>query len=317
MENVEEFKRNFEKIYDTKIVELIKPFEEKRIKALTLYVLCMIAAVLSIYLWFWCIGKEAILLPALNKELAGYVFTIPFFAGVVFFIIAYHIAKSFEFSLKKKIMPVILQCLSTFQWKENNCIPDEFIRYSELIDNYNSRTDDDKFQGHYKNVLINMCETELGENRGSGKNRTYTVKFQGVLVSLFPEKNYKGTTLIKHRGFFTSKPGNLKEVNLEDVEFEKRFDVYSDDQIEARFVLTTAFMERFKNLQFSFKASKVEASIKKKGILIGISVKKDLFKIGKLYRPVCDYKQFKTMVYEFASILELIDELKLYQNIGM
>lgn len=83
-------------------------------------------------------------------------------------------------------------------------------------------------------------------------------------------------------------PEGLQEVNLEDVEFEKRFNVYGDDQIETRYVLTTAFMDRFKNIAFVFKSDKIEASIKNTGILIAITVKRDLFKVAKLYRPICD-----------------------------
>ena len=109
----------------------------------------------------------------------------------------------------------------------------------------------------------------------------------------------------------------LQQVNLEDVKFEKEYNVYSNDQIEARYVLTTAFMERFKNIQLAFRASKIEASISEQGILLAISTNRDLFKIGKLWRPVADYEQIKTMMEEFASILELIDTLKLEQNIGM
>jgi hypothetical protein len=39
----------------------------------------------------------------------------------------------------------------------------------------------------------------------------------------------------------------FEKIELEDPEFEKIWDTYGEDQIEARYVLTTAFMERLKN----------------------------------------------------------------------
>jgi hypothetical protein len=43
----------------------------------------------------------------------------------------------------------------------------------------------------------------------------------------------------------------MEPVRLENPEFERRFEVYSDDQIEARALLTPAFMDRFTALAAS------------------------------------------------------------------
>jgi Protein of unknown function (DUF3137) len=45
--------------------------------------------------------------------------------------------------------------------------------------------------------------------------------------------------------------GAMEPVRLEDPRFEGRFEAYSDDQIEARALLTPAFMERFMALASS------------------------------------------------------------------
>ena len=93
--------------------------------------------------------------------------------------------------------------------------------------------------------------------------------------------------------------------------------VDANDQIEARYILTTSFMERFKNIKNSFSASQMEASIQDSKILIAIHTTKDLFKLGDLNRPVNDTKQFTELLNEFVSILAIVDELKLNQNIGL
>lgn len=54
-----------------------------------------------------------------------------------------------------------------------------------------------------------------------------------------------------------------EEVKLEDVEFSKQFFVDSNDQVEARFLLTTAFMERFKKSQIPLAQNMQNVLLKK------------------------------------------------------
>ena len=55
---------------------------------------------------------------------------------------------------------------------------------------------------------------------------------------------------------YAFKPKNkikpFQKIVLEDIEFEKRFDTYSTNQVEARYLLTTLFMKRFENLKTPF-----------------------------------------------------------------
>lgn len=317
METVEEFKKNFNNTYYNNVIKLLTPFEKKR---KTEFAKCILFALLSFIVF--CIGiylfiNQETLFAALSKKTVEDIMFIPLGIGFFLACVPSVIAKSFENTVKEKVMPIILRNLDGFFWAEGSCINNDYIEKSRLVTDFNERDNDDNFHGIYKNVEIDICETELGLETGSGKNRHYTVKFKGVLVRLLPERQYKGITLIKKQGIINSVPDKLQRVYLEDAEFEKQFNVYSNDQIEARFLLTTAFMERFKNIKLAFNASKIEASISEQGILIGISLNKDLFKLAKVYRPIYDYELFKQMAEEFASILELIDELKMYQNIGL
>ena len=75
----------------------------------------------------------------------------------------------------------------------------------------------------------------------------------------------------------------LDKVNLEDPMFSKKFDVYSSDQIEARFWVTPAFMERFQNLTTAFGTKKAKCSFYDGDkIMFAISTDKNLFEIGNI-----------------------------------
>ena len=325
MQSVEEFRKNFDNVYYNRLLNIITSFEEDRKKALLKAIICLICAIILGFLipqiYKYCdlflMNTFSNLSSATRNDLLSYIIAVPVLIVAGLLITPSIIAKDFENSMKRKVMPTLLRALPSFLWNSKKCITNNFINNARLFSDYNREYGDESFKGKYKNVDVKMWETELGKETSSGKNRSYTVRFKGVLVALEPQRQYKGLTIIKKDNLIDITPQGLEPVHLEDIEFEKEYNVYSNDQIEARYVLTTAFMERFKNIQLAFRASKIEASISEQGILLAISTNRDLFKVGKLWRPVADYKQFKTMANEFASILELIDTLKLEQNIGM
>lgn len=309
MESTKEFLKDFNKTYYNKVINLLAPFEQQRKTELLKCNLCKITAILSFIL--------AVLLFISALFLPDGVITLMWLAlgfGAMMLFQRKCIEKSFENKIKNEIMPVIFNNINGFDWSKESFISDDDIKKSNLIPNFYDKTVDDNFHGRYKNVNIDICETKI-RDRVVYKSRTRnepSLYFQGVLVKLAPEKKYKGLTLIKPNGAI--KPSGLARVHLEDVEFEKQYDVYSNDQIEARFVLTTAFMERFKKIQQTFKASWLLASITEQGILIGLELNKDFFKLAKINHPIQDFEAFKQLALEFVSILELVDTLKLSQN---
>ena len=122
--------------------------------------------------------------------------------------------------------------------------------------------------------------------------------------------------------FFVYIPSRLKKeklsnIILEDVDFNKKHTAYSSDEVEGRYLLTTAFMERFKNLQTAFGAKGAKCAFYDDNIMIAISTSKNLFEIGSLFTPLTTTKHMKTFYNELSSILLLIDHFKLNERIGL
>ena len=107
----------------------------------------------------------------------------------------------------------------------------------------------------------------------------------------------------------------LNEIKLEDTKFEKRFNVYSSDEIEARYLVTPAFMERFYNLKTAFGARKVKCSFSKEQLLIAIYTNKNLFEIGGLFRPLGDIRSVNRFYKEITSICKMVEYFKLNEKI--
>ena len=109
----------------------------------------------------------------------------------------------------------------------------------------------------------------------------------------------------------------LQNVKLEDLNFGKRFNVYSEDQIEARFLVTPAFMDRLQNLQTAFGTRNIKCSFFDDKIIFAISTSKDLFEIGNLFVPLTDKRQIETFYKELISIYNMIDYFKLTEKTGL
>ena len=106
-------------------------------------------------------------------------------------------------------------------------------------------------------------------------------------------------------------------VKLEDIGFDKRFAVYSKDQIEARYIVSPAFMDRLKDLQTAFGANDIKCSFWKNRVMVAISTDKDWFEVGNLKNVLPDLSQLDKFFDEMTSVYDVIDYFKLAEKTGM
>lgn len=114
--------------------------------------------------------------------------------------------------------------------------------------------------------------------------------------------------------FCSSKKEKLNKINLEDPVFARKFNAYSSDEIEGRYLITTAFMERFINMNTAFGAKQAKCSFYRDSIMFAISTNKNLFEMGNLFAGAGEPKHMTTFFEEFASILMLVDYFKLHEH---
>ena len=108
-----------------------------------------------------------------------------------------------------------------------------------------------------------------------------------------------------------------QEIKLEDPEFNKKYKAYSGNQVEARYLITPAFMERFQNIQTAFGTNKVKCSFYGDSLMFAISTNKNLFEIGNLWKSLKNPEQMEIFFNELSSIFTLVDHFKLDEKIGL
>lgn len=310
--SIQDFRSNFTHVYHKSVVPLLAPFESKK----------KTIQIISIIIWIVFLSLAAFFI---YTSIPGYkdffdLVICSFIVLFVFIIIALAItnwlSKSFESQLKRKVMPEVMKAFGDFVWTSASTIDGYTLKNSRLFTRFEKKDDDDCFFGTYKGLQININETELTYTTRDSKGRKQThTEFKGVIAQIDVKKPFNGHTIIRKRNLINCP--SYEEIKLEDPEFSKKYFVDGNDQIESRYILTTSFMERFKNIKNAFRASQMEASLKDNKILIAISTSKDLFKLGNVNKPINDTKQFTDLLNEFVSILAIVDELKLNQNIGL
>lgn len=310
--SIQDFKSNFAQVYHKSVVPMLAPYETERINIKRKAKLLM----LVVFILFVILGLSY--LGILGERFQRPPVYILFMVPIMFSVFCYSMmTKNFENKLKSAIMPNLMKAFGNFVWTTGCLIDKQTVKDTKIFSRFDHKDNDDNFYGTYKGLTININETELYYYRKDSKDRLKKeIEFKGVLVEIDVKKPFKGHTVIRNRNYLFNNRA-YEEVKLEDPEFSKSYYVDSNDQVEARYLLTTSFMERFKNIKNAFGGNSMEASFKNSKLILAISTQKDLFKLGRIGTPVNDTKQFTQLLNEFVSILAIVDELKLNQNIGL
>ncbi len=301
---------DFYEKFKTKIKPKILPFEKERQKkktlALVIRTLLFIIAAVSVV--FGILGKHSEIF-----------YVIPFLSVIFALAVKPIFAKIFEITVKRKVMPLVCSCFGKLFWafgKYQGNI--SLLNNSCIIPYYDSSSYDDIFIGEHKDVGFEILEASYTKESGSGDDRHTVTVFDGVILKLKMNKNFTGHTVIKPDTLLHSKPAkHLEHTVLEDVNFEKKFDVYTDDEIEARYLITPSFMERLANIETAFFAQKVSCAFYKEYLFIALQTPKDLFSLCSLDNPVDDFSRYNTLFEELLSAVKLIDHFKLDEKTGL
>lgn len=109
----------------------------------------------------------------------------------------------------------------------------------------------------------------------------------------------------------------LKHTELEDVDFEKKYNVKTTDEIEARYLLTPSFMERLKNIQIAFRTNNIKCAFSNDSIILAIATNKNIFEIGNLLTQLDNAQTLDIFFQELTSLLILIEYFKLNEHTGL
>ena len=184
-----------------------------------------------------------------------------------------------------------------------------------LIPAYDKSDIEDEISGEHAGVDFKLAEVTLKvlDKKGGSRGaiRKYVTIFDGILIRCGFQKSFAGVTRVKRDGGLLSNvfaSTRDDRVRLEDPEFERVFDVFSDDQVEARYILQPAFMQRLLDLDRHLGSGNLALAFKEQEVWIALVQKGDSFQLGGLMKGY-NRQSVAEFFKGLADLFHLIEEL--------
>ncbi|MCA8888011.1 MAG: DUF3137 domain-containing protein [Parvularculaceae bacterium] len=186
------------------------------------------------------------------------------------------------------------------------------FRELKLLPSHNREDWEDEVTGAHDGADFVICESHLKMRKSNGKTSSTRTVFHGQLFVIDYPKRFLGTTVIlRDRGMMNrfGRPGReFSNVGLASAEFEKAFEAWSTDQVEARDLLDPVVLERFQALEKLFGGKNLRAAFDGGKVYIAIETG-DRLNMGTMFAPLGGGGRVETILKEFDMIFDLIDVL--------
>ncbi len=166
------------------------------------------------------------------------------------------------------------------------------------------------FSGRRGETQFEFCDATLGS--GSGRNPASA--FEGQLIRLSAPGQRRSTTVVLRKyGWLdrsSAHPAGLAQVGLEDPKFSSSFVAYSSDQVEAREILTPAFIEELDGVEAAYAGNYLRCAFDDGEFLLAIEGDAR-FNIGSLLFGRVDKARIEQIARDIEQVFNLIDQFRL------
>jgi hypothetical protein len=311
-------KIEFSDIYSFEIQAEISLLEADRKKAANQQVFGIVVLIVSVLFGFFFFQVN----PSIAIVLALVLFV---FSGRLLYKAALVQTRIVHF-FKTKLIPKMIQGIHS----KLSYDPSKFVSQSQFVMSKIFQNSIDIYEGEdWVKGTIDNTEIEFSEllvqyiTRDSKGNETKNTSFKGIFFVTDFHKDFKGETfvlkdhaqkLFGNMGTFFQRINGARPelILMENPIFEKQFVVYGTDQIESRYIITPALMEKmvdmnllFKGIQFSFVQSK---------LFIAIPFSENLFE-PKLFKSLENADYLKNYFQILSNCIGIVDTLELNERL--
>lgn len=160
---------------------------------------------------------------------------------------------------------------------------------------------------------FSFSEVHAEEKRTStsskGRTTTHWVDiFRGFLFVADFNKDFRGRTVLTRDSLFHFSTRG-ERARLEDPDFEKRFDVFTTDQIEARYILSPSLMKRITELDEAL-GGRITLSFYNSSLVVAIPDYSNHFE-ASLWRTLLNKPYFERECDLIVQLVGIVDDLNL------
>lgn len=275
------------------------------------------------YLWFWVAIGLVVLGFSMQATGLFAVAAIALVAGLLWHNNRW--GRTFRILVTPKLLGLLGEGI---HYDAEGCIPRaEFMRCGLFHHEPDDYTGSDYLEARIGDTPIRFSQVKAtyeeehtttdSDGHTKTEHRTVTI-FSGVLFTATFNKVFHGTTQVLHRSPLGRLGlGKLEAVKLEDPAFHRFFDVYSTDQIEARYLLSTSLMQRILSLAARLENAPMISFIDGQ-IYIALSGMRLLKKYPSLFSSraaFLDPKRYEDALGGISAVIEIVGDLNLNRRI--
>lgn len=305
---------SFNELYSSKMVPLLKRIKNEQKRFLKMAVIeVSIISIVYLFLIYKMIYPMVVLFLSGQYQLPVVLFTFMFITALFVVLLktayqAYYY--NFHEKVKPNVLPTFLKSICDWKWSESEIFCAEDIKSYGFCQKGTLLACNDAFTSELNNLKVQ--EADFYHRLPSKSGERDESDFRGLIIEFSCSKKFTGYTavLTDKNERISPKFTKLECVNLEDTNFEKKYFVYSDNQVESRYILTPIAMEKLKDIENYFAATKIEAAFYKNKFILLLSTKKPLFELGNLYQFNFNKAVFYELYKEILSVKNLITALQ-------
>lgn len=262
------------------------------------------------------IGGAAGLLLFRDFDVAMFGAMAPFGIGTY---LAHNARKQVTDALKTRINDTIAQALG-LQFAMSGFSPDCYERAGTfgLLPSHDDETLEDEWSGSLGEQQFRLHEAKLTEERGSGKSRRTVTVFEGTMMTVTFARRFHGITMVerdgRHRSLFGFQKDSIEiggvelaHVAMVDPRFEDAFNVWSNDAVEARYLVHPEYIERLIAVEEAYAGKNIRALFHEGELLIVLETG-NLFESGSLEASE-DQMLLERTITQFQALTSLASKL--------
>ena len=232
-------------------------------------------------------------------------------------IISFKDVSLFKNTYKKTIILELFKTMfESIKYEPNSGISRNTLDSTRMIDTGDIYHSEDYVSAKYKNVAFEFSDVEIEEEyTDSDGDRHRVTIFKGQWYVFDFNKQFKADLQVCEKGFANARRGSLfgankfNKIQLEDIEFNKEFNVYAQNSLDAFYVLTPKTMENIKELNNKVQGKMLFCFINNK-LHVGLHSGKNLFE-PNLFKEINIEQNHKQALEEIKMITHFIDILNL------
>jgi hypothetical protein len=242
---------------------------------------------------------------------------------IIYKFLAHSYISEFKYSV---IQPLVNAIDNSLEYSAPLHVSEYLFEGSNLFSKPDRVRGNDYVKGRIDGINIEFSDlhAEMKTQNSKGKDNWVTL-FKGLFIVAEFNKNFSSQTVVlpdSAQSVFGDLIGHWLQSNnvsrdelvkMDNPEFESAFVVYSNDQIEARYILSHSLMEKL--LSFKNKSTRpIHTSFRANHIYMAISYDKDLFE-PSIFRSLLEHKVAMEYVKTLHLAVGIVEELKLNQKL--